>query len=219
MKFSDSTLSVLKNFSEINPSIMFRPGQTLRTISPQKTIMASADVEDTFDSSAAVYDLSRFLSTLSLFDSADIIFEADRFRIKSATGKAQTTYTYASENMIVTPPAKDFEIPSVVATVSVKSDELKKVLRAVGVLQLSEIQFAFDGNDVTLSAVDSKNPTSDTYSTSLDVAELPSKPFKILIKSENMKLVDADYTVSLSSQGITHFKSKSVQYWIACEAK
>ena len=219
MQFSDTTLSILKNFSEINPSVLFKPGQSLRTISPQKTVMAAANVEETFDTPAAVYDLSRFLSTLSLFDKPNIDFENNNFRIKSSNGKAETTYTYASENMIVTPPENDISVPDIAATVNVTWDDLQKVIRAAGVLQLTEIQFAFDGNDVTLSAVDSKNPSSDTYSTALDAPDVSTNPFKILIKVENLKLIPGDYTIALSSKGITHFKSDTVQYWIACEAK
>lgn len=218
MQFSDSTLSILKNFSEINPSVMFKPGQTLRTISPQKTVMAAATVEENFDTPAAVYDLSRFLSTLSLFDTPDISFEDSKFRIRSSNGKAETTYTYASENMIVTPPDRDIPVPDVSATVNATWDDLQKVIRAAGVLQLTEIQFAFNGNDVTLSAVDSKNPNSDTYSTVLDAPDVSTEPFKILIKVENLKLIPGDYTIDLSSKGITHFKSNNVQYWIACTA-
>ena len=44
MKFSNDTLNVLKNFSSINPSVLFKPGQTVRTISPQKTVMAAATI-------------------------------------------------------------------------------------------------------------------------------------------------------------------------------
>ena len=58
MNFSNETLSVLKNFSTINPSIAFKPGQIVRTISPQKTIMAAATVPEDFDKSAAIYDVS-----------------------------------------------------------------------------------------------------------------------------------------------------------------
>ena len=49
-QFSDETMSVLKNFSQINPSLLFRPGDMIRTISPQKTVMAAATVSENFDS-------------------------------------------------------------------------------------------------------------------------------------------------------------------------
>ena len=42
MKISESTFDVLKNFSTINPSLAFKKGSKLRTVSPQKNILAEA---------------------------------------------------------------------------------------------------------------------------------------------------------------------------------
>ena len=39
MKLSDKTISVLKNFSSINQSILFKEGNKLRTISVMKNIL------------------------------------------------------------------------------------------------------------------------------------------------------------------------------------
>ena len=61
MNISDNTLSVLKNFSSINQNLAVKSGNKIRTISPQKTVMAVAQVEDKFDSPFAVYDLNQFL--------------------------------------------------------------------------------------------------------------------------------------------------------------
>jgi hypothetical protein len=57
MKFSERTLTVLKNFATINPSIIFKPGKQIRTISPQKTVVAIANIEDEIPSEACVYDM------------------------------------------------------------------------------------------------------------------------------------------------------------------
>lgn len=214
MNFSDDTLNILKNFSGINPSIMFRPGNTLRTISPQKTVMAAATISENIESNAAVYDLSRFLSTVSLFDKPDVDFGQDKFTIKN--GRSRVSYTYASESMIVTPPEKDIQVPDPEATFNVEWNDIQNVIRAAGVLQLGEIAFKSDGTNVTLCAVDTKNPTADNYS--VDVAT-SDKTFNMVIKVENLKLLPADYEVALSSKGMAHFKSDSVQYWIALESQ
>jgi hypothetical protein len=215
MNFSDDTLSILKNFSGINPSLLFKPGQVLRTISPQKTVMAAATIDENIDTPAAVYDLSRFLSTLSLFDNPDIQFGQDKFTIQS--GRSRVNYTYASESMIVTPPDKDITVPDLEATFNVEWDNIQNVIRAAGVLQLGEIAFRSDGTTISMSAVDSKNPTADNYS--VDVAEGNGSTFDMIIKVENMRMMPADYIVSLSSKGMAHFKSTKVQYWIALESK
>ena len=75
MNISGNTISVLKNFSSINQSLVVDAGNTIRTISPQKTVMAVAEVDDTFDSSFAIYDLNQFLSAVSLFEKPDYEFE------------------------------------------------------------------------------------------------------------------------------------------------
>jgi hypothetical protein len=54
MKFSDKTLTVLKNFASINPSLIFKPGQQLKTISPQKTVVAIATIDDVIPAPAWV---------------------------------------------------------------------------------------------------------------------------------------------------------------------
>lgn len=215
MNFSDNTLSILKNFSGINPSLIFKPGKVLRTISPQKTVMAAAIIDEDIGSSAAVYDLSRFLSTLSLFETPDVQFGENKFTIQS--GRSRVNYTYASESMIITPPDKDITVPSPEAVFNIGWTDIQNVIRAAGVLQLGEIAFKSDGKTISLSAVDSKNPTADNYS--VDVSDGNGQTFNMIIKVENLRLIQADYIVSLSSKGMAHFKSDKVQYWIALESR
>lgn len=212
MKFSENTLSILKNFSGINPSIIFKPGNVIRTLSPQKTVMAAATIDETIGSTAAVYDLSRFLATLSLFDDPEVEFGANKFAIKS--GRSHVNYTYASESMIITPPDKDINAPSAEVTVQVKWDDIQQVIRAASVLQLSEVAFRGDGQSVSLAAIDSKNPTADAFD--VVVGESDSH-FEMIIKVENLKLMPKTYDVSLSSKGMAHFKADTIQYWIAIE--
>ena len=48
MKLSKETTEILKNFAAINPSLIFIPGTVQKTMSPQKTVMAKANVAETF---------------------------------------------------------------------------------------------------------------------------------------------------------------------------
>jgi hypothetical protein len=66
MKLSDKTLKILKNFSEINQSILIKEGNELRTISVMRNILAEAKVEEQFPKDFAIYDLNRFLNGLDL---------------------------------------------------------------------------------------------------------------------------------------------------------
>ena len=58
MKISNKTLDVLKNFSEINQSILITQGNKIKTVSALKNILAHAEVEETFPKDFAIYQLS-----------------------------------------------------------------------------------------------------------------------------------------------------------------
>lgn len=212
MKISDSTKAVLKNFSEINPSLVFRAGNVIRTLKPNKTVMASAKIKEEIKSDAAVYDLSRFLGTLSLFDDPDINFSDKKFIITS--GSSKVNYTYASEEMIITPPQKDITIPDVEEVVTVSWDNMSRVIKAAGVLGLNEIAFQAEDGKLFMSAIDSKNPTSDKFDIQIGESE---KSFVMILMVENMRFIPNDYIVSLSFKGI-HFKSDDIQYWLTIQS-
>lgn len=216
MKFSNETIGILKNFSMINPGLVFKPGSVIRTMHPQKTVMASATVSENFEKTARVYDLSRFLATLSLFDDPDVEFTETKFIISS--GKSKVSYTYAAEAMVVSAPEKDIKFPDAEAVVNLKWKDIDSVIKAAGVLKLAEIAFISDGSTISLAAVDSKNSTADAYD--IIVSEGVSTPeFRMIIKVENLKLMPNDYEVALSTKGLAHFKSAKAEYYIALEAK
>lgn len=67
MKFSNETLAILKNFSSINTNIIFKPGDTLATISNAKNIFAKATIKETIPNEFAIYDLTPFLQCSHLW--------------------------------------------------------------------------------------------------------------------------------------------------------
>ena len=79
MKLSDSTLSLLKNFSTINQSILFKQGSKLRTISVMKNILAEATINEELPKDFGIYDLNQFLNGLGLHNSPELDFEADNY--------------------------------------------------------------------------------------------------------------------------------------------
>ena len=66
MKLSDKTLSLLKNFSTINQSILFKKGTKLSTISVMKNILAEATIEEELPKDFGIYDLNQFLNGIEL---------------------------------------------------------------------------------------------------------------------------------------------------------
>jgi hypothetical protein len=212
MKFSNRTLSILKNFSTVNPSIMFRCGNTLNTISPQKTIMAKASIDDTIEADFGVFDLSRFLSVLSLFNEPQLILN-DSF-VKITDGKQSVNYIFADPENMVLPPNKEMKTLDPYFEFDLTIEQHQSLMKAASVLQLPEISVTGLNGSVYYRAIDIKNPSNNSFELNVGSTD---KSFNIVFKSDNIKIMNDNYRVSLS-RGIGHFKSNSLEYWIATEA-
>ena len=214
MKFSERTLTILKSFSTINKSILMKEGNVLKTVTPEKTLIASATITDQIPSQACVYDLSRFLSILSLYKDPDVEFHDKFFMIKD--GKRKTKYVYADVSMIHAAPEKDITLPSADVVVDVTWEDMQSVIKAAGVLQFSEVAFVGQEGKIYLKAVDSANENSDDYGVEIGTT---SDEFKIIIKTDNLKLLPQDYKVTLCAKGISEFKGEGVTYYVAIDTK
>lgn len=214
MKFSEQTLTVLKSFSQINKSILLKPGKVIRTIAPEKTLMAKATIPDEIPAEACIYDMSRFLSILSLYDDPEVNFNDKFFEISQ--GKRKTKYVYADVSMIHAPAEKDIKLPSKDLVVDVKWNDLQSVLRAASVLQFTEIAFVGDGETCSLTAIDSSNEGADTFG--VEIGET-SDTFKFIFRTDNLKLLPLDYSVTICAKGVSEFKGENVTYHVAIESK
>ena len=192
MKISNTTLNVLKNFAQINPSICFQPGKVLKTICIQETILAKAEIEDEIDTEFCVYDLPRFMNTLSLFTEPEI--EVDDKYATIGTGKSKIKYTLASKNTIKLPPQKEIVLPPPEVTFVLSNDMIQNLLKAIGVLNLPDIAIVGNGKTLTLQSLDAKNKVHDNYVVEMGETD---KTFKVVIKSEKLKFLPMDYKVSV----------------------
>ena len=213
MKISDNTFDVLKNFSTINQSLAFKSGNVVRTVSPQKNILAQAVVSETFPVDFAIYELNQFLGLSTLFEDPDFDFGDAKVTIKE--GAAKANYTYADPSMITTPPEKNIELPSTEVEFTMTKDAFKKVMNGAHGLQLPEVVVRGRDGVMSIVATDTKNPNSNEFSSEVGETD---KTFDFVFKTENLKFLSDDYGVTISSKGIAHFSGTTVQYWVATEA-
>lgn len=217
MRISEGTMDVLKNFSTINPSLAFKQGNIIRTVSEQKNILAQAVVEDAFPVDFAIYELNQFLGLASLFENADFAFGEADVTIRDEKNKSHSRYTYTDPSMVTSPPEKNLDMPDPEIQFSVTADDLKAVVSAANQLGLPEVVVRGGALGISLVATDMKNPTSNEYSR--DVGESNGDIFNMVFKTENLKFISGDYDVKISKAGISHFKNISghIEYWVATE--
>ena len=217
MKLSNETLTVLKNFSSINQGIQFKQGTKLTTVSAGKTVLAQANLKDIFPQDFCVYDLNQFLSVHSLHKDSDLSFDDSNVIFKS--GRNSTKYRKTAKEMIVTPPEKEITLPSVDVSFNLSEEDYNNIMKVSSVLSSPHIAVESDGDAVQLVAFDALDNSAHTNS--IQVGEGNGKKYKIVFKTENIKMIPGSYVVEISFKGIGHFKNTKddIQYWIAFEAK
>jgi hypothetical protein len=216
MNLSSDTVSLLKNFSDINQNILVKPGNKVQTISTMKNILAEAEISEKFESEFAIYDLPEFLRSVELFDKPELKFNGgSNVQIADSNSKQAIKYFFADKSVIVS-PTKNITMPDKEVTFTFKKETFAKLLKAATTLNLPDIAVKGNGKSINLVATDKKNKSSNEYS--LVVGET-DKSFTAYFKTENFKMVSDDYDVAISKQKISHFvnRNKPIQYWIALE--
>ena len=217
MKISDNTISILRNFSDINANILFKPGKTLNTVSTMKNIMAKADVEEQFETEFGVYDLPEFLRAIDSFQTPVLKFNGTaNLKIQDEKSTLSARYAFADKSTLRY-PSKQISMPDKTVTFSLKNSDYESVKKLYTNLSLPDIAFKGEKGKIKLVALDKKNSNSNESSVTVGETDLE---FTAYIKAENMKIIPGDYDVALSKAKIAHFINKKVkvQYWIALEA-
>ena len=215
MKLSESTLSLLKNFSTINQSILFKQGSRLRTISVMKNILAEATINEEFPKDFGIYDLNQYLNGLALHNNPELNFEADNY-VVIKEGRSRSKYFFAAPSVIITPPDKSIELPSEDVTFDLSTDQLDKLLKAAAIYQLPDLSVVGGDGVVKVLVRDKKNDTSNDFS--IVVGETDST-FSFNFKVENIKILPGTYSVVVSQKLLSRFtnKNQDLVYFIALE--
>lgn len=225
MKLTPETIEILKNFSTINQSLMVNKGNILRTVSPTKATFAKAEIDQEFENTFAIYDLSNFLGVISMFQDPILDFEnSSKNYVSVISGdekinSGNTDYYFAEPENIIKPPDKDLKIPQASVQFKLNKNVISTVMKAVGLLNLPEVLFVGDGEKLAIQAVDSKRNTNNKYN---NVIGKTNRKFSAYAKVENLKLLNYDYDVGIvfaqnNSPGVAHFTAGNLNYWVVLE--
>lgn len=217
VSISNDTLSVLRNFSSINPNVVLKPGQEVKTISEAKNILAVADITEDFPTEMGIYDLNEFLSVVNLVNDPQLNFGDNHVDVVGGNSKVKYFF---SDSSILTTPQKDITMPECEVTVSLTSETLSQIRKAASALGHSEMAISAVENGVNIKVFDSKDSSANIYNIQLaNDAGYNDGQFEFVININNLKLLDGDYEVNISSKLISEWKNttKPVRYYIALE--
>ena len=162
MKLSDQTISILKNYSTINESLLFTEGNRLRTIAKNKSLLASAKIEETIPVKFAIYNLNQFLSAMTMFGQADLDFTEKSVKMTFSDGRS-INYTCADESLVITPPDKEMPILLVMSLSYLPTNPFDSIKKASATLGLPEVVFVGKpGTNFVARLIDLGNPSSSS---------------------------------------------------------
>ena len=215
MKLSEKTLTLLKNFSNINQSILFKQGSSLRTISVMKNILAEATIDEDLPTDFGIYDLGQFLNGLALHNRPELDFQNEGY-VYIKEGRMRSKYFFADPKVIVTPPEKEITLPSEDVSFTLSTDQLDKLLKAAGIYQLPDLTVVGKNGVVKIQVRDRKNDTSNDFA--ITVGETDDT-FSFNFKVENIKILPGTYDVVVSKKLLSRFtcQNYNLKYYIALE--
>ena len=215
MKLSEKTLTLLKNFSNINQSILFKQGSSLRTMSVMKNILAEATIDEDLPADFGIYDLGQFLNGLALHTRPELDFQNEGF-VYIKEGSMRSKYFFADPKVIVTPPEKPIELPSEDVNFTLSTDQLDKLLKAAGIYQLPDLAVVGRNGVVKILVRDKKNDTSNDFAITVGKTE---RTFSFNFKVENIKILPGTYDVVVSKKLLSRYTSQNynLKYYIALE--
>lgn len=217
MKLNENTLSVLKNFSAINSGLVLQAGNVQKTISPEKSILVEAELEDAIPSQFGIYDLNQFLGNVTTLGNPDLTF--DDKAVMMNDGEIAFSYYSCSPNLIVSPPDKELKLKQVDVSFTLTNAILSKLLKLAAMNNLTHLSVIGKNGEIRLTAHEKANDTSNHASFKLN--DFSGEDFTASFKVDNIKLIAGDYDVEIQLGAFAKFVSKNakIKYFIALETK
>jgi len=227
LKLSLNTLRVLKNFSEINGSILVREGSRLKTISVGENMIAQYDCEEKFPITFGIYDLRQFITGLDLFPDPTLEFKNNDYVIINGGGRKTKFFFSDPEITIKAAPDRDVNFPESDLSFGLSVGTLLTLKRASMVYGLPDLKITSLDGVITLSLCDRENDTTNTFEEI--VPGDSTGDYEFFIKVENLRLAVGEkssstdntklYDVKISSKMISQWTNVSspLTYYIALE--
>lgn len=206
MQLTKEIADILKNFSQINTSILFKPGNVLMTKSNNNAIYAEAVIGTDIDVEVGIYNIPQVLQIAGILGETQISCTPGDDQMLLTDGKKKFKLKLADPSTIVAPKKQlNFPVADVIFDLpGSMMDEIKKSAAALGVNVLS---FESVGDQI-VAIVLGENADNDA---TFPVAGYDGNhDFVFQMDIGNVKIMDGDYKVLISSKGAIKFEGQTV---------
>lgn len=198
MKFSERTVQLLNNFASICPSIVLQNDQVLRTISDTGSVLATAQIEESFPvSEFPILELQKLLNILKVSKDPDIEFVDDGKRLLISSANTKIDF-WASAKTLTTLPPEKLELTGIIFEAEITGEQLREFSRACSTLGHKRAEFSISGGKTYITGTTPDLDNSNNIT--IELGETTYADCKFPIDTDHMKLIDGTYVVQISSE-------------------
>jgi hypothetical protein len=224
-KIPEKTVAVIKNFSQLNPSIVISSDK-VEVISTNKSAIGRYIFEEPlpFEEQIGLFDTPEFLSILGIYKSPDVTTSEKYLTVSEGTSKVRY-FTTAANLLPKVLIQNKFDASDIKKRLDTVGCELEFVLPAEKLnmfLKMSQLLRAewifFESVDDTIritvgDELESSNNTWELLITTDIKANTLTTPIKLNVS--DLRLVPSDYDVKISTKGMSGWTSASgIEYYI-----
>lgn len=214
MKLSENTLAVLKNFSEINESIVLKQGKEIQTISLSNHIMGNAKIPEEIPIEFGIYSLATFLSNVNLMgDDCNIDFDGDKLILSNSEG--YSIEFCGAEPSLIHHPTKKISFNSSDVDFVLPNDKFQKMIRVAALNKLDNLAVSGSSEGLFIKVFDKSGATHNTGK--LKIGDWDGQEFESVFSVSHLKILPLDYKVSVNFGGIAQLVSTDgvITYYVS----
>ena len=217
MIISKRTINLWTDFAKVNPSILIKKNDKLRTMSNMKNILAVADCEERFPFDMPIYHLKEFANVLKTYAYPEILQDdrKDTVVIREFNNDTHLTrYKLADKEMITTideEKLKDVKSrfdDSRRITIKITAFDFARIIKVIKTIDANLLSIAIQSGKGTLSVANGTNSWDRSERTyfNLQFDAPPNIELLTHIKAESIeKLPVGDYEISISDKFLAKF--------------
>ena len=212
MKLSQTTLSILHNFAQINQSIKFS-GDMIKTIAgdvSQQSVqaVALAKIEENIENEVAIYDLQSFLSLIKLYGDEDYSIDFGKSSVTLSNSGKKTVFKYCNPDIISDVPNLSVKDENVLVSFELQEKVLLEIKKVSSVLSFDGFYLKSNKSKLEIHLYDVRSIASTPeHVIKLDVKT--DSDFSVYFELKNLYLIVDSYDVQVTEDMI-YFKSKNL---------
>lgn len=210
-----NVIETLSNFANINPSLQVIEGQPIKTIGPNRSVLAISKEDNPFPD-FCVFSLDKLIHAMKMFPKPLLTFEEKYVDISGSNTQDSSYRMYFTDpENITVPPKKELVIPSPMVSFTLSDSVLAKTFQAMRIGKMTDVAICGENGSLIFRAFEAKGSIKDTFSSVIGTCSA-EKDFRLTFKATNLVLSPGEYVVE-ATHGMALFESVKTKYWISVE--